>query len=142
MKYLVVVQGTQADYDSMRGQASAHAPAWTEDDVKAMYAYMGAINAELARTGELVDAQGLAEPARTRLVTRGPDGRTVIADDPYDTAEVIPAGYWLLDCRSLERVTEIAERVTRCPGPDGVADLPVVIRPVLDGADEIQTGPA
>ncbi|HZF92635.1 hypothetical protein [Streptomyces sp.] len=139
MKYLVVVQGTQADYASMRGQASPHAPVWSEDDLKAMYAYMGAINAELAGTGELVDAQGLAEPARTRLVTRGADGRTVIADDPYDVAEVLPAGYWLLDCANLERVTEIAERVTRCPGPDGVADLPVVIRPVLDGADDIQT---
>lgn len=62
----------------------------------------------------------------------------MIADDPYDKAEVLPAGYWLLDCASLERVTEIAERVTRCPGPEGVVERPVVIRPVLDGADDIQ----
>ncbi|MDQ1016319.1 hypothetical protein QFZ43_002868 [Streptomyces afghaniensis] len=27
MKYLVMVQGTQADYDAMRGKASAHSPA-------------------------------------------------------------------------------------------------------------------
>jgi hypothetical protein len=106
-----------------------------------MYAYMGAINAELAETGELIDAQGLAEPARIRLVTRGAQGRTVIVDDPYDVVEVLPAGYWVLDCASLERVTEIAERVTRCPAPDGVPDLPVVIRPLLDGADDIQTTP-
>ncbi|MER5292224.1 YciI family protein [Streptomyces pharetrae] len=141
MKYLVVVQGTQADYEGMRGRATPHAPVWSEDDLKSMYAYMGAINAELAETGELVDAQGLAEPARIRLVTRGAQGRTVIVDDPYDVVEVLPAGYWVLDCASLERVTEIAERVTRCPAPDGVPDLPVVIRPLLDGADDIQTTP-
>jgi hypothetical protein len=29
----------------------------------------------------------------------------------------------------LERVTEIAERVTRCPGPEGATNYPVVIRP-------------
>jgi hypothetical protein len=142
MKYLVVVQGTQADYEGMRGQASEYAPVWSEDELKAMYAYMGAINAELAETGELVDAQGLAEPARIRLVTRGAGGRTVIKDDPYDLVEVLPAGYWLLDCESLERVTEIAERVTRCPGPEGVADLPVVIRPVMEDTGETQTATA
>jgi hypothetical protein len=34
----------------------------------------------------------------------------------------------------LERVTEIAERVTRCPGPEGATNSPVVIRPILDAA--------
>ncbi|MER5752519.1 YciI family protein [Streptomyces sp. NPDC002088] len=137
MKYLVMVQGTQADYEGMRGKASAHSPAWSEQELQAMYAYMGAINDDLAETGELIDGQGLAEPARTRLVARGADGKAEITDGPYGETKELLAGYWVLECASLERVTEIAERVARCPQPAGAADHPVVIRPILDGAGDI-----
>jgi hypothetical protein len=137
MKYLVMVQGTQADYEGMRGKPSAGSPTWSEAELAAMYAYMGAINNDLSETGELVDAQGLAEPARTRLVNAGEDGRTVITDGPYGETKELMAGYWVLECESLERVTEIAARVTRCPGPEGLTNYPVVIRPILDGAGDI-----
>jgi hypothetical protein len=104
-----------------------------------MYAYMGAINDDLSESGELVDGQGLAEPAQTRLVTAGQDGKAVITDGPYSETKELTAGYgyWVLECESLERVTEIAERVTRCPGPEGATNYPVVIRPILDGAGDI-----
>ncbi|AVH56576.1 MULTISPECIES: YciI family protein [Streptomyces] len=137
MKYLVMVQGTQADYEGMRGKASAGAPAWSEAELQAMYAYMGAINDDLSESGEFVDGQGLAEPAQTRLVTLGADGKAVITDGPYSETKELMAGYWVLDCASLERVTEIAERVSRCPGPAGATNYPVVIRPIMDGAGDI-----
>ncbi|MFD5076405.1 YciI family protein [Streptomyces sp. NPDC058371] len=137
MKYLVMVQGTQADYEGMRGKPSAGSPAWSEAELAAMYAFMGAINNDLSETGELVDAQGLAEPGLTRLVTAGEDGRAVITDGPYGETKELMAGYWVLECESLERVTEIAARVTGCPGPEGVTNYPVVIRPILDGAGDI-----
>ncbi|MFE7760179.1 YciI family protein [Streptomyces sp. NPDC057438] len=137
MKYLMMVLGTQADYEGMRGKASEASPAWTGEQLRAMYAHMGAINEDLARTGEMIDGRGLAEPARTRCVTAGADGEPVITDGPYPETEVLLAGYWLLDCASLDRVTEIAAQVARCPGPEGLTDHPVVIRPVLDGAEDI-----
>ncbi|MQY34826.1 hypothetical protein SRB17_27960 [Streptomyces sp. RB17] len=137
MKYLVMVQGTQADYDAMAGKPTERAPAWTEVQLKAMYLYMSAINDDLVESGELIDAEGLAEPVRTRLVARGEDGETVITDAPYGDTDALPAGYWLVDCASLDRVTEIAERVTRCPGPEGAVAYPVVIRPIMDAADDI-----
>ncbi|MFF4353327.1 YciI family protein [Streptomyces sp. NPDC001530] len=137
MKYLVMVQGTQADYEGMRGKASSHAPAWSEQELQAMYAYMGAINNDLSETGELIDGQGLAEPAQTRLVALGKDGKAVITDGPYSETKELLAGYWVLECESLERVTEIAERVTRCPNPAGATNYPVVIRPIMDGAGDI-----
>ncbi|MFC9913862.1 YciI family protein [Streptomyces sp. NPDC059862] len=137
MKYLVMVQGTQADYEAMRGKASAQSPAWSEEELQAMYAYMSAINDDLSESGELVDAQGLAEPARTRLVTLGEDGKAVITDGPYSETKELLAGYWVLECASLERVTEIADRVTRCPQPAGAPNHPVVIRPIMDGAGDI-----
>jgi hypothetical protein len=132
MKYLVMVQGSQADYEAMSGKASAHSPAWSEKELEAMFAFMGAINDELAESGELVDGQGLVEPAQTRLVSAGADGRPVITDGPYGETKEVPAGYWVLDCESLERVTEIATRVAQCPVPEGVTDYPVVIRPIQD----------
>ena len=137
MKYLVMVQGTQADYEAMRGRASADSPAWSEEELRTMFAYMGAINDDLSESGELVDAQGLAEPAQTRHVTLGDDGKAVITNGPYGETKELLAGYWVLECESLERVTEIADRVARCPQPAGAPDHPVVIRPIMDGSGDI-----
>ena len=137
MKYLVMVRGTQADYEGIRGKASETSPAWTEEERQAMFAHMGEINDELAKSGELIDAQGLLEPVRARTVTVGDDGRAVVTDAPYGPTEEVMAGYWVVECDSLERVTEIAEHVARSPGPEGTPHYPVVIRPIMEGADEI-----
>ncbi|MEV0220184.1 YciI family protein [Streptomyces sp. NPDC050704] len=136
MKYLVMVQGSQADYEGMQGRPTEGSPAWSEQDMQAMFAFMGALNNDLAESGELVDAQGLTEPARTRHVSKGPDGKPVITDGPYSETKELLAGYWVLDCASLERVTEIAERILECPEPEGQRAYPVVIRPIGgDGGD-------
>jgi hypothetical protein len=137
MKYLVMVQGTQADYEAMQGKGSEHSVAWSQEDVQAMYAFMQALNDDLAESGEMIDGQGLAEPAKTRHVTLGDDGKTVITDGPYSETKELLAGYWVLDCASLERVTEIAERVLQCPQPAGAPVYPVVIRPIQDGTGDI-----
>ncbi|MFJ7074828.1 YciI family protein [Streptomyces sp. NPDC098781] len=137
MKYLVMVQGTQADYEAMQGKGSANSVAWSQEDVQAMYAFMQALNDDLAESGEMIDGQGLAEPAKTRHVTLGDDGKTVITDGPYSETKELLAGYWVLDCASLERVTEIAERVLACPQPAGAPTYPVVIRPIDNGSGEV-----
>ncbi|MFJ4203753.1 YciI family protein [Streptomyces sviceus] len=137
MKYLVMVQGTQADYDAMRGKGSEHSPAWSEQEIQTMYAFMGAVNDDLSETGEMLDAQGLAEPAKIRHVRRDADGKAVITDGPYSETKELLCGYWVLECESLERVTEIAERIAQCPQPAGAPEYPVVIRPILDGAGDI-----
>ncbi|PIM70207.1 hypothetical protein CTU88_23535 [Streptomyces sp. JV178] len=137
MKYLMMIQGTQADYAAMGGDASEGAPAWTQEDVRAMFAHMTALNKDLTESGEMIDGQGLAEPARTRFVTLGADGKPVVADGPYAETEEVLAGYWLLDCAGLDRVTEIAARVAQCPQPAGAKEYPVVIRPVMDGGEDL-----
>ncbi|MFJ1707542.1 YciI family protein [Kitasatospora sp. NPDC088346] len=135
MRFFVMVQGSQRDYDAMRGTASPGLPAWSRDDVEAMFAFMGAVNDELTASGELVDAQGLTDPAQARAVILGPDGEPVVTDAPYSAGEVLMAGYWVLDCAGLDRVTEIATRVTRCPVPDGSPPRAVVVRPIGDGSE-------
>ncbi|WP_030676543.1 YciI family protein [Streptomyces sp. NRRL B-1347] len=137
MKYLVMIQGAQADYAAMNGKASAHSPAWSEQELQAMFAFMGSLNNDLAESGELVDGQGLTDPAQARLVGRDAEGRPVITDGPYSETKEVLAGYWLLECESLERVTEIATRITECPVPAGAPNSPVVIRPVQEGGGEV-----
>ncbi|MFJ8232794.1 YciI family protein [Streptomyces sp. NPDC094448] len=135
MKYLVMIQGTQASYDAMAGKPSPGNPAWSEADLAAMFAHMGAIGNDLAETGELVDGNGLAAPAQSRTVLAGPDGKPVITDGPYGETKEVLAGYWVVDCESLERVTEIAARIVACPEPAGSTPVPVVIRPIGEGPD-------
>ncbi|NBE55957.1 YciI family protein [Streptomyces boluensis] len=130
MKYLVMVQGSHADYEAMGGKASPESPAWSEQDVKAMFSFMESLNNDLAESGEMVDGQGLTDPGQARHVTRGKDGRPVVTDGPYGETKEVLAGYWVLECDSLERVTEIAKRITECPQPEGAPDHPVVIRQI------------
>lgn len=137
MKYLVMVQGSQADYEVMKGGGPEGSPVWTEQDIQAMFSFMGALNDELAESGELIDAQGLTEPAQARHVGLGDDGKPVITDGPYSETKELMAGYWVLDCASLERVTEIAARVLECPQPAGAPIYPVVIRPIGEAGGDI-----
>jgi hypothetical protein len=137
MKYLVMVQNSQADYEAMSGKGSDGSPAWSEQDVQTMYDFMSALNKDLAESGEWVDGNGLTEPAQTRLVSAGKDGRAAITDGPFIETKEMLAGYWVLDCESLERVTEIAARVIQCPMPAGAPAYPVVIRPIQDAAGAV-----
>ncbi|MCT6775341.1 YciI family protein [Streptomyces rubiginosohelvolus] len=136
MKYLVMVQGSQADYDAQSGKGSADSPVWDEKAVQAMYAHMGSINDDLSESGELVTGYGLREPASGRAVSVDAEGRPVVSDGPYSETKELLAGFWVLECESLERVTEIAARVARCPQPAGAPEYPVLIRPVDGGLDD------
>ncbi|MEU5214655.1 YciI family protein [Streptomyces sp. NPDC020807] len=129
-KYLVMVRGSQADYEAMAGRGSAGSPVWGKEQLAAMFAHMNAVTEDVSARGELVDAQGLAAPSTTRFVTVDGDGEPVVTDGPYAETKEVLAGYWLLDCASLDRVTEIAAQVARCPVPAGSPEYPVVIRPV------------
>ncbi|MFD0267293.1 YciI family protein [Streptomyces sp. NPDC127106] len=129
MKYFVTVQASQADYDAMEGKDSS-SPRWSGDEITAMVAFMNELNAELTASGELLDGQGFTAPADARFVTGSPGRDPVVTDHPYADADVLTAGYWLLECSGLDRVTEIAARITQCPVPAGSPEYPVVIRPI------------
>ncbi|QES46765.1 hypothetical protein DEJ50_01745 [Streptomyces venezuelae] len=135
MKFFVTVQGSQADYDAMSGRPSPGSPAWSPDELQAMFGFMTEINNELITSGEFIDAQGFAEPAKARFVSALPGNEPVVTDRPYADSDPQIAGYWLLECASLERVTEIAARITQCPVPAGSTAYPVVIRPVGEGPE-------
>ena len=118
MKYMILTFASQNDYQEMTGQPSGQ-PAWTSDDYAAVGAFMHSFNQELLDSGELVETRGLSFPAHARRV-RLHDGVPIVTDGPYAEAEEVMAGYWVVDCGSFDRATEIASRLASCPGPDHV----------------------
>ena len=48
------------------------------------------------------------------------EGTPVVTDGPYAEAEEVLAGYWVVECASFDRATEIAARLTSCPGPERI----------------------
>lgn len=136
MKYMIMLYGTQRDYDAMSGKDAG--TGWTAEDFQAMYEFMEQWNQELVDSGEFVEARGLGAPVLTRRVTGMKDGLPVVTDGPYaETTEVV-VGYTIVECASFDRATEIAARVTQCPSPPG-AELNgayVDVRPILDNGRE------
>ncbi|MBH0777097.1 YciI family protein [Nocardia bovistercoris] len=92
---------------------------WAPEDIVAHIEFQKALGAQLAASGELVDAQGLAGPEEARVVSS--DGRSapVVTDGPFPETKEFLAGYWMIDVDSPERALEIAALASAAPGPGG-----------------------
>ena len=55
MKYMIMMAGSQRDYDMLTGKQTGEGPAWTPEDIGAMHEFMGNWNQELVESGEFVD---------------------------------------------------------------------------------------
>ena len=80
---------------------------------------------EMAAAGELVVSEGLADPELAKWVSVR-DGETFASDGPFAEVKEHLAGFYLLDCDSMERAIEWAAKV-----PDAL-NREVEVRPVLD----------
>jgi hypothetical protein len=137
VKYMILTNASQQDYDGMAG-AAGDQPAWSADDFAAMSAFMESFTAELAEADELVETRGLAAPVHTRRV-KLQNGVPAVTDGPYAEAQEVLAGYWIVECDSFDRATEIAARLCACPAPEhararGYAD----IRPIDDHQADLE----
>ena len=135
MKYMIMLYGSQQDYDAMVGKATDK-PAWTGEDFAAMGSFMAQWNNELVESGEFVDAKGLLEPLHSRRVTMQ-GGVPVVTDGPHAEAQEVLAGYTIVECESFDRATEIAARLAQCPpGPSGAEGQYVDVRPIQEDQGE------
>ena len=136
MKYMILVYGSQQDYDSMAGQAGG-GPAWSAEQFAAMGTFMESFTKDLAESGELVDTRGLTAPVHARRIQLRNDV-PVVTDGPYAESQEVLAGYWIVECDSFDRATEIAARLTKVPGPGDLRDRGVVdVRPIADSRDAL-----
>jgi hypothetical protein len=132
VKYMILLYGSQQDYDVLAGRPTDK-PAMSAEEVAAMHAYMGALNKELVESGEHVDAQGLSAPVHARRVQLQ-NGVPVVTDGPYPETQEVLAGYNIVECESFDRATEIAARFVN---PDAEGEY-VDVRPILGSVDELQ----
>jgi hypothetical protein len=137
MKYMILSYASQRDYDAMAGKPTEE-PVWSAEDFAAMAEFMEGFNQDLADSGELVETRGLAAPVLTRRLQLQ-DGVPVVTDGPYAEAQEVLAGYWIVECDSFDRATEIAARLAKCPAPDQVAARAVAdVRPIADSAADLE----
>jgi hypothetical protein len=132
MKYMILLYGSQQDYDVLAGKPTDR-PAMSAADVAAMHALMESIHKDLVESGELVDAQGLTAPVHARRVQLQ-NGVPVVTDGPYPEAQEVLAGYTIVECESFDRATEIAARFVNPDADEAYVD----VRPILDGIGELE----
>ena len=90
---------------------------------------MGEYNAEQAKAGILLAAEGLQASSKGARV-KFSGGRRTVVDGPFTETKELIAGFWLIQVRSLEEAIEWARR---CPAPMGEgADAEIEIRQVFD----------
>jgi len=136
MKYMILTYASQQDYDGMAGKDTGK-PAWTAEDFAAMGAFMEKFNGDLADSGELVETRALAAPVLTRRIG-SKDGDSLVTDGPYAETQEVLAGYWIVECESFDRATQIAARLGDTPAPEFVrASAYADIRPIVEGRDDM-----
>jgi hypothetical protein len=139
MKYMILMAGSQHDFDMLSGTAS-DAPPWSPQDMAAFHEFMGTWNHELVESGEFVDARGLAAPVHTRRISLK-NGVAVVTDGPYAETQEVLAGYTIVECDSFDRATEIAARLAHTPHPEHAKlsqEWYVDVRPILEGFADVE----
>ena len=136
MKYMILLYGSQQDYDALTGKAAPGKPAWAPEDFAAMGAFMMEFSKDLTESGELVETRGLTAPVHARRI-RLAGGAPVVTDGPYAETQEVLAGYWVVECDSYDRATEIAARLLKVPGPADYADAVIDIRPIAESRHEM-----
>jgi hypothetical protein len=117
MKYLILIYTNPASREAWES--------FSESDRAAGFQEYDRLTAELAASGELIVTEALADASQGRGVSVR-DGRTITSDGPFAEAKEQLAGFFLLECESIERAVEVAARL-----PDaGVNDIEV--RPIMD----------
>lgn len=130
MKYMLMMQGTRAGWESMN--------TWSPKDLKAHIEFMIEFAKSLGASGELVAAEGLDLPANAKIVRAGKGGLPVVTDGPFPEAKEFLAGFWIVDVEHPERAIEIAAAASAAPGKGGVPlNFPIEVRAVPSGPPEV-----
>ena len=138
MKYMILTYASQQDYDGLAGRPGTGQVPWSGEDFAALGAFMESFNSQLAESGELIETRGLVAPVHTRRI-RLQEGVPVVTDGPYAETQEVLAGYWIVDCDSFDRATEIAAKLSGTPGPAGAAENAVAdVRPIAESQAELE----
>jgi len=123
VKYIVMMFGDQASMMEMRSME------W----IKEMIQFMGKVEEDLTRSGELVVAEGLADPSQAKTVRIGANGLAAATDGPFAESKESLAGYWIVDVVDEARAIDFARSVV------DFTKGPIEVRQVMSGPpDELR----
>ena len=128
MKYILMMNCPKNGYESLG--------AWPKKDIQAHIGFMVNFNKALREAGELVAAEGLADPREAKIVKAGKNGMPV-TDGVFAESKEFLAGYWIVEVESPEKAYELAARASAAPGPGGAPlNMPIEVRQVMSGPPE------
>ncbi|MFD9888260.1 YciI family protein [Amycolatopsis sp. NPDC059027] len=102
MKYVVLIYGNPESRTAWEGMS--------EEQRAAGLAYYQQLNDDLDASGERIVSERLADVSLTKQVSVQ-SGRTIATDGPFAEVKEFLAGFYLLECESLDRAIEIAARI-------------------------------
>jgi hypothetical protein len=117
MKYVILIR-----HNPKAREVWASMPAEQRAAGLSVYA---ALTEDLAASGELIVSEALADPSTAKRV-RVRDGDVIASDGPFVEVKEHLAGFYLIECDSIDRAIEYAARIPEA------AYVDVEVRPVLD----------
>ena len=117
MKYVILIR-----HNPQAREVWASMPAEQRAEGLSVYA---ALTEDLAASGELIVSEALADPSTAKRV-RVRDGEVIASDGPFVEVKEHLAGFYLIECDSIERAVQYAARIPEA------AYVEVEVRPVLD----------
>ena len=101
---------------------------WDVAPNKEVVTAMRKFNADMAKAGVLLAAEGLHGTSKgTRIRVSG--GKRMVTDGPFTETKEVIAGFWIIQVKSKEEAIEWAKR---CPLPEGGV---IEIRQVFENTD-------
>jgi hypothetical protein len=117
MKYLILIQSNPRSLEVWERMTDQQRIDFGRDHRK--------LAGEMEEGGVLVASEGLADPSLAKWVSVR-NGETIASDGPYAEVKEHLAGFYLVDCPSLDDAVAWAAKV-----PDA-ANTEVEVRPILD----------
>ncbi|WP_112241033.1 YciI family protein [Kribbella monticola] len=117
MRFLILIYGNPESREVWKGLTE-------EQQREAMTGYVG-LHEALTASGELIASDSLEEPAATKQVLVR-DGTVMTTDGPFAEVKEQLAGFYLVECDTLERAIEIVPQI-----PEAAFSI-VEVRPVRD----------
>jgi hypothetical protein len=114
VKYLLMIYMNPALFEAL-----------SEEERNEIFAGHDALVAQIKESGELLGFAALADPS-TSVSVRVRDGVTSATDGPYVEAKEFLAGYYAVECDTVQRAVELAAAI-----PDARFTA-VEVRPVMD----------
>jgi len=126
MKYLLLIHSNPITWGHPSFLHTREGQALPAKARGALAAQLEKLLAELSESGELVVAEPLDPPSRTKVV-RIRKGVRATTDGPYSEAKEQLAGVFIVDVATPERAEEIAARIPEAEYGSGVELRPIAI---------------